>query len=176
MTLLAKLDALLVKIIHPLLIVVGLAIALMLTVGIVARAFFSAPVFGMEEIMLIGVMWFYMLGAALASRERSHLSGDFTKVLTKNHNLWRAASIASTVISLGAAALFVVWSYDLFAWGVQRGQTTPVFGIPWVVSQASLLFAAVLFVAYLVRDLIHELTDTDRELFPKEDIDWKSVD
>ena len=176
MKLLAKLDSLLVRIFHPILIVVGLSVALMLVVGILTRTFLGAPLFGLEEIMLLGVMWFYMLGAALASRERSHLSGDFMKVLTKNHVVWRAASIASTLISLAAGVLFVIWSYDLFAWGVQRGQATPVFSIPWVVSQSSLFFASILFVAYLLRDLIHELTDTDRELFPKEDIEWESIE
>lgn len=102
-----------------------------------------------------------MLGAALAARERSHLSADFVKVLSKNPKVWRVASLVATVISLGVAVMFVAWAWDLFAFGVQRAQSTSVLAIPWWVSQSSLLVAAVLFVAYLVRDLIGEIKGGD---------------
>lgn len=157
MQVLKIIDALLVRIIHPVLIAVGLASALMLTVGIVSRAFLGAPVFGLEEIMLLSIMWFYMLGASLASRERSHLSADFVKVLSNNPKVWRAAALVSTVISLFVAVMFVAWAWDLFAFAFKRGQSTPVFAITWWVSQSSLLVASILFVVYLLRDLILEV-------------------
>lgn len=158
MALLRALDGLLVRIIHPILIFVGLAVAVILVVGILSRTVLGSPIFGLEEIMLIGIMWFYMLGAALASRERSHLSADFVKVISKNPVIWRSASILSTVISLFVAIMFVTWSWDLFSWALQKGQSTPVFAIPWWVSQSSLFVAALLFVVYLVRDLFQEIT------------------
>ncbi|WP_163272502.1 TRAP transporter small permease [Chelativorans alearense] len=149
-------DALLVRIIHPILIVIGLAVALMLVVGILTRMI-GAPLFGLEEIMLLAVMWFYMLGAALASRERSHLSADFVRVISKNPKVWRVAALFSTAVSLGIAVLFSTWAWALFSFGLERGQSTPVFGIPWWISQSSLFFASVLFIIYLVRDLLHEI-------------------
>ncbi|WP_420586098.1 TRAP transporter small permease [Ruegeria sp.] len=167
MGVLRALDGLLIRIIHPILIFVGLAVALMLTVGIVSRALLGAPIFGLEELMLLGIMWFYMLGAALASRERSHLSADFVKVLSNNPKVWRVAAIVSTAISLVVAIMFVTWSWDLFAWGVEKGQATPVFNIPWWVSQSSLFFASILFVIYLTRDLILEITGkSNKDLDP----------
>jgi len=122
MGVLRALDGLLIRIIHPILIFVGLAVALMLTVGIVSRAFLGAPIFGLEELMLLGIMWFYMLGAALASRERSHLSADFVKVLSNNPKVWRVAAIVSSAISLVVAIMFVTWAWDLFAWGVKKAR------------------------------------------------------
>ncbi|WP_159587680.1 TRAP transporter small permease [Chelativorans xinjiangense] len=154
-------DALLVRIIHPILIVVGLAVALMLVVGIFTRSVLGSPVFGLEEIMLLSVMWFYMLGAALASRERSHLSADFVRVISSNRKVWRAAALFSTTVSLAVAVMFSTWAWDLFTFGLERGQSTPVFGIPWWISQSSLFVASVLFIVYLVRDLIHEIRGED---------------
>ncbi|WP_265516864.1 TRAP transporter small permease [Nitratireductor luteus] len=156
MQMLKTVDALLVRVIHPILIVIGLAVALMLVVGILTRVF-GAPVFGLEEIMLLAVMWFYMLGAALASRERSHLSADFVRVISKNPKVWRVAALFSTAVSLGIAVLFSTWAWALFSFGLERGQSTPVFGIPWWTSQSSLFFASLLFIVYLVRDLLHEI-------------------
>lgn len=158
MGLLRTLDGILIRVIHPILVTVGLAVALMLAVGIFSRAVLGAPIFGLEELMLIGIMWFYMLGAALASRERSHLSADFVKVLSGNPKVWRAAALISTAISLFIAIMFVTWAWDLFSWGVKKGQSTPVFGIPWWISQSSLFVASILFVLYLTRDLVNEIT------------------
>ncbi|HPQ96105.1 MAG: TRAP transporter small permease [Thiothrix sp.] len=158
MVLLKKIDMLLVRLIHPILIFTGLAVAVCFVAGIFSRAVLGVPLFGLEELILIAVMWFYMLGAALASRERSHLSADFIQVISKNPHVWRLAALVSTVISLVMAVMFVAWSYDLMAWGFQKGQKTPVFSIPWVVAQSSLFVAAVLFVAYLLRDLYQEIT------------------
>lgn len=90
MNILRSLDAFVVRIVQPVLIVLGLAIAVMLAVGIFSRAVLGKPVFGLEELMLMAAMWFYMLGATLASRDRSHLSADFVQVMTRNPKVLRA--------------------------------------------------------------------------------------
>lgn len=160
MEILRTLDAVLIRIIHPILIVVGLSVATLLAVGIFSRAILGAPIFGLEELMLMGIMWFYMLGAALASREKSHLSADFVKVMTNNRKIWKIAALVSTAISLFVAIMFVTWAWDLASWGIEKGQSTPVFGLPWWISQSSLFVASILFVAYLTRDLIQEIRGT----------------
>lgn len=157
MKLLTTLDALLMGVVRPLLILFGLSIAALMVIGIVARAVLGVPVFGLEEVMLFAVMWFYMLGAALASRDRSHLSADFLGVVTSNPRVLRVGALAVTVISLTMALVFVNWSWALLSWGLEKGQVTPVFGLPWWISQASLFAAALLFVAYLLRDLVQAL-------------------
>lgn len=156
-----KLDHVLYRIIRPVVVVIGLGVSFMLFVGIVSRAVLGAPVFGLEEIMLLSIMWFYMLGAVLASRESSHLSADFVDVLTGNQTIRRAARIMSTLISIIASLAFCYWSADFIVFGIARGQSTPVFNIPFWVSQSSLFFAAFMLTAYLVRDLIDELRGGD---------------
>lgn len=148
------LDGILVRIIRPVVVVIGLGVALLLAVGIVSRAVLGQPVFGLEEIMLLAIMWFYMLGAILASRDGSHLKADFVDVMTENAGIRRAAAIASTIVSIFAALAFCYWASDFIAFGLSRGQETPVFGLPFWVSQISLLVAAVSLTLYLVRDLV----------------------
>jgi TRAP-type transport system small permease protein len=161
MSVLARLDWIIYRTIKPVVVVIGVGVSLMLFAGIVSRAVFGTPVFGLEEIMLLSIMWFYMLGAALASRERSHLSADFIDVITNNKRIRRAATIVSTVISIIASLAFCYWSADFLVFGIARGQSTPVFKIPFWVSQSSLFFAAVMLTAYLVRDLLNEIRGGD---------------
>ena len=141
-------------IIRPIVVIVGLGVAFLLAVGIVARSMFGAPIFGFEEIMLLAIMWFYMLGAALASRDGSHLRADFVDVMTDNPRIRRGAAIISTIISIFASLAFCYWATDFLSFSTSRAQTTPVFAIPFWVSQASLLVAALLLTAYLIRDLV----------------------
>lgn len=158
MRLLTTLDTILVRLIHWVVALVGLLVAIALVLGIFSRSVLNAPIFGLEELMLLGVMWFYMLGAALASREQSHLSADFVQVICDNPKHLRVAALFSTAVSLFIALMFVYWSWSLVSFGLQKGQSTPVFGIPWWVSQYSLLVASVLFVSYLMRDLMQQIT------------------
>lgn len=157
MKILSYFDAGLSGLLKTLVVLTGLAIAGMLTIGIFFRSVLETPVFGLEEIVLFCVMWFYMAGAVLASRERSHLAADFVTVIFDNPRVLKVIGIVATLISLIMAAFFTDWSWSLVSWGLDRGQTTPVFHLPMWVSQASMLFAAVCFVLYLLRDFINDI-------------------
>lgn len=151
---LKKLDLLISRIIQPVVVVIGLGVALLLFVGIVARSLLGSPIFGLEEIMLLAIMWFYMMGAVLASREGSHLRADFVDVMTENRAIRHGAAVIATIVSIFAALAFCYWATDFLSFSMSRGQTTPVFAIPFWVSQLSVLIAAILMTAYLIRDLV----------------------
>ncbi|EXJ12490.1 TRAP transporter small permease [Nitrincola nitratireducens] len=138
-------------------VIFGLFIAFSMVSGIVLRTFFDIQMFGLEELILIAAMWVYMLGAALASREGSHLSADFFQTFSKNESVKITIRLIVGLISVVMALYFVSWSYNLFSWGFQRKQVTPVFSIPQYVSQVSLLVASVLICLYGARDLARDV-------------------
>ncbi|WP_165856254.1 TRAP transporter small permease [Marinobacter sp. JSM 1782161] len=150
-------DCALDRVIAPLVAITGLAIALSFVIGVVARSFIGVAMFGLEELILIGVVWFYMMGAVLASKERSHLHADFVSVIFKSEKAVLISRIVSTLLSIVMAVFFVMWSYSLFQWGVDRGEKTPIFAIPVFISQASVFVAAILMTLYLLRDLISDI-------------------
>lgn len=138
-------------------VVMGIFVSFAMVFGIVSRSFLGVQVFGLEELVLTAAMWLYMLGAALASRERSHLSADFIEAFSSNETLHEVMRLIATVLSVVMAAFFVTWSYSLFAWGLEKGQVTPVFSIPQYISQGSLFVASVLLLLYALRDFIHDV-------------------
>ncbi|WP_104203355.1 TRAP transporter small permease [Billgrantia saliphila] len=135
----------------------GIFVSFAMVIGIASRALFNVPVFGLEELVLMAAMWLYMLGAALASRERSHLSADFIQAFSTNQTLHDVMRLIATLLSIVMAIFFVAWSYSLFSWGFERGQVTPVFSIPQYISQGSLLVASVLLLLYAVRDMVNDI-------------------
>ena len=157
MVIFKSLDWLLDRIVGPIAAVIGLLVALGFVVGITARSILGIALFGVEELILLAVVWFYMLGAILASKERAHLQADFVPVVVKNVTVIITVRIVATVISIGLAALFILWSHQLLQWALARGQSTPVFSVPMYVAQASLFVAAILMTLYLLRDLFSDI-------------------
>ena len=154
----ASIDDLIGRIVKPLVIGLSLVVALGLVFGIVMRSGFKSPMLGLEEIVLLSVMWVYMLGAALASRERSHLRADFASVYIKSLRNRQLVQVLASSISLIVVIAFVIWSYSLFEWALLKQQATPVFKIPMYVSQSAMFIASVLILFYTLRDLLNDLS------------------
>jgi len=108
---------------------------------------------------LMAAMWLYMLGATLASRERSHLSADFFQAFSDNVALHDRMRVIATTLSVVMAGFFVAWGYSLCSWGFEKRQVTPVFGIPQYLSQGSLFAASILLLLYVLRDFIHDISN-----------------
>lgn len=150
------------SIIKAVIIVLSVIVAFAMVIGIVARTVLGVPVFGIEEIILMAAVWLYMLGAIMASRERSHLSADFVQTFVKNETISGCVQILSTALSVVMSFFFIWWSYSLFSWGVDRGQVTPVFSIPLYLSQGSIFLASILLLLYSLRDLFHDVRKLNR--------------
>ena len=150
-------DSMVTSVAKPVVFVLGIVIAIAFAGGVFFRSIVGTPVFGLEEIVLLSVMWFYLIGAGLASSDRSHLSADFIQLVVSNKRTQRAIALLATTISLILSVFILLWSLDLFSWGFAKGQATPVFRVPWYVSQLSLVVGSVLFIVYLSRDFLHDL-------------------
>lgn len=160
---LARVDSVLAFVIQSAVTVLGLFISFAMVLGIVFRALLEVQVFGLEELVLMAAMWLYMLGAALASREGTHLSADFFQAFTDSEALHDIMRLIATILSVVMAGFFVAWSYSLFSWGFEKGQVTPVFGIPQYISQGSLFVASILLLLYTLRDLIQDVSKLFRK-------------
>lgn len=159
LALMASVDNLLAGIIKPIVVVISFLVAVLLAYGIFTRAVMGTPVFGLEELVLLGAMWLYMLGAALASRDRSHLTADFTEVIFKSPKVIQGFRVVAALISLFMACMFASWSYDLLYWAVKKGQSSTVLKMPWYLSQGSLFVASILFIFYQLRDVIIDINN-----------------
>ncbi|WP_418138964.1 TRAP transporter small permease [Marinomonas sp. RS-M-Aa-14] len=118
--------------------------------------FLTSQYLGWKSLVLISAMWLYLMGAVLAAKDRSHLTADFVSVIFKNKKLIAGMSVLATVISLIMALYFVSWSYELLSWSIKKSQTTPVFKLPWYLSQSSLFVGSVALVFYLIRDFVKD--------------------
>jgi TRAP-type C4-dicarboxylate transport system permease small subunit len=154
---LSRVDRAHIEIHKILLAILSVVVSVLMVIEIVTRFVFRSPLFGLEEITLICMMWLYMIGAVVASHKRAHLDAEMMELVTSRKRVLALIRALATFVTLIIAGFILAWSYSLFAWGLEKQQGTPVFRIPWVVSQSSLFFASIMFVVYLLRDLFRDL-------------------
>lgn len=138
-------------------VILGLFVAITIVAGIVVRTFFDFSMFGSEELILIAAIWLYMLGATLASRERTHLGGDFAQIFIKSKKVSRAVQVIAAFASLAMAIFFLACAFIFVSWSFEVSPVTPVFAIPRYVAQLSLLVASLLMCAYAIKDFINDV-------------------
>ncbi len=129
-------------------------IVCLITFLILSRYVFGWSVVGLLELSTLSALWLYMIGAVVASRNREHITVDFTAQSLNSPRLAAAHDLAISVILFVLGLFFLSLSWDMIEWAFRRPQVTPGLGIPLFAGQAALVAAAVLGMAYTVRDLI----------------------
>ncbi len=134
----------------------ALVTALMLFL-VVARYLLGLSVVGLHELILMFALQLYMVGALIASRRRDHLTVEFLEQSLRSPFAKSLHGAFVSLITLVVCGFFIVWAYKMLAWGVQRPQTTPAYGIPLWIPQFAIMLAALGCFAYAVRDLLAHL-------------------
>lgn len=164
-------DRVLVAMQGGILIFASLMLAGLMVTEVISRYFLGYPIWGWEELAMLSAMWIYMIGAAMAAYDRSHLKTEIMPLLIKDPRKLRLTRALALLIALVMAGFMVYWSSDLFFWGLEQRPLTPVFHIPWVVAQSSLFLAAILISIYF----LHELVDNIRSIFNPQDFSGEEV-
>lgn len=144
------------------LIVLNFAIAALIFGEVTVRYFLELPLLWFEELTLYIIFWFYMLGAAHATHERSHIVGGIVHQVFKNKpKVSGSFHVWAAFISFGLSCLVTVWAYDLFIWNIGRkplARTIHLY-LPLVYDQLSLLVGFVLISLYFLVELIGSVRD-----------------
>jgi len=129
---------------------------------VLARYVLGLSIVGLHELILACAVVLYMTGALIASRRRDHIVVTWLaeRITTPKAQAAHAALVAA--ITIVVTVFFIVWTYWMFSWGIQRPQTTPAYGIPLWILQVPIVAAAVGCFAYALRDFIDALRDWRR--------------
>jgi TRAP-type C4-dicarboxylate transport system permease small subunit len=139
------------------LIFASLMLSGLMVTEVIARYFLDASIWGWEELAMICAMWLYMIGAAMAANDRSHIKTEIIQLMVKDGQSRRIIEALTTLITLVLAGFMIYWSFDLLLWGLKQRPETPVYGLPWTISQSSLFFASILITIYFLRDFIERV-------------------
>ncbi len=151
--LLEFLDQWLMRAMSVVLFISTLVMVCVITFLILSRYVFGWSVVGLLELSTLSALWLYMIGAVVASRNREHITVDFAAQSLTTPRLSAAHDLAISVIIFVLGLFFLSLSWDMIAWAMRRPQMTPGLGIPLFAGQAAIVTAAVLGMAYTLRDI-----------------------
>lgn len=152
-------DKVLRKLLHVSCFILSVSVTILMVAEIAARHLFEHGFRGLPEIYLLLVMWLYMLGASLASANRSHLRIGIMDHLITSARVRQIYQVSLNVISFIIMLFFIRWAWGLVDWGIKRPQTTPILYLPWLIPMVSIFVASILIASYSLRDLFLSVTD-----------------
>lgn len=135
----------------------SIAVAGLMAFLVLARYVLGLPVIGLHELILLAAVALYMIGAMIASRKREQLTVDWLSGMITDPRKKAAHDLLIAVLTVLVTALFIMWAYRMFSWGLVRPQVTPSFRIPLWIPQLAIGVAAVGCFAYAIRDVIDAL-------------------
>ncbi len=138
-------------------VILGSFMAFALVFTIATRVFINQSIMGLEEVVLIAAVWFYMIGAAITSSERSHLKVEIMTMLIKNEKILAGLQLLISIFLLLVSLFLLSLSYDLIAWAVRKKTALVATRIPSYVPQSAFLFATILFVFYFLQNILKDL-------------------
>ena len=81
------------------LILVSIIVICTVSIEVVTRYLFQAPIWGMEEITGHTAVWLYMIGAAYGTYDRSHIMAEFIHLIVNNPRILNIFRLIAAAIS-----------------------------------------------------------------------------
>ena len=141
------------------LVVLSLVLTVFIVSEIVIRYFLQIPFVGgaAEELTLYVIFWFYFLGAAYSTYNRTYIKGGVVEVLFKKPRLRGYFHVGAAAIPLAISCLFAVWGYQEFLWNLEVHKITLMLFLPDAFSYLSIFAGFGLMSLYFLTELIESV-------------------
>ena len=137
----------------------GVIILLAMVAMVLLRYVFHMNLFGMDEIILCFVFWFYFFGGVNGSMEDSQIRADVVSVMIKSEKVKWGLRIFTRLIEIGVLCFLVAMSIGLFLTNCQRMPTTQGLKIPYIIPQFAIVVGFLLMLLYTVGHLLTQIAD-----------------
>ena len=146
-----------VKFEESVIFVTGAFVALAMFTQVLLRYVFHAPLFGLEEIAVLVVSWFYFVGAAYSVHNESYIKADILPLVVKNPKIIRFLNILSLILTIVANLILFYHGLKFAIWAGRNNVVTPTFLISKNFSFSSLLLGCILTTLHFVIILQREI-------------------
>ncbi len=125
-------------------------------IQIVLRSFFSLSHPGMEEISRTLMLWSGMMGCAIATRRKFHVTCDILLLLVSKEKTIKIIGVIIEFLCVICCVFFTFWSYSYLSSGIQLNKVTRDLMIHTYWVDSAFLISGFLMVIYF---LMHFVSD-----------------
>lgn len=129
------------------------ALAFLVLLQVIFRYLLHVPMHFVEEILILGSVWLYLLGCINASREESHINARMLEIfMTKVKNVY-LIRLLSAVINVIVVGWLTYWSYDFFTYSLMRGKMSQILRYPMIILESAMFFCFIFIFVYSTVEL-----------------------
>lgn len=132
---------------------------------VITRYVFEVPVMGMDELMMYPILWLYMLGAANASREQSHIRANVLDVFIKSPRKLAVIAVIADAISIVVLLWLIYWAWDFTQYIIRVGKESPTLYLPTFFADISLITGLMLMILFTLWHIARLLKTIKQEHF-----------
>lgn len=138
-----------------------LMLVILVFVQVILRSL-NLPLMGIEELLIFPTIWLYMLGAANASEERSHISVDILEVFLSNETVLTILDLAKNIISLLIGIVLLYWLFRHFSYSFTVWKLSPLLSMPMFFAESALFIGLLLMDLYTLSDVVTSVKNTKK--------------
>ncbi len=139
------------------LIAVTCFLIVFITSEVIMRYVIHYPGMEVEELATMIAFWFYFIGGAYGTFDRSHIKAEMLHLFFKDPRKIATGRAISTFIALCLCGLMVYWAGLYVIWGITKHEKSRILNLPMVYSQVSIFIGAILMFIYFLAELIDRI-------------------
>ncbi len=131
-------------------------IPIMVVIQVLLRYVFHAPLMGIEEIMLFPTIWLYMLGGAMASQKRNHISCGILTLYIKKDLSMQIFNVVKCFVSFAVSVWLTYWAFWYFMYSFTTWKHSDLVGIPMFFGESAIFLGLLFMTLYAGADLYRD--------------------
>lgn len=147
----------LIKIQNRITVSIMMIIPVMVFIQVLLRYVFKAPLMGIEELLLFPTIWLYMLGGAMASENREHISCGILSLYIKTE---RGMEIFNTMKAFVASAVSIwltYWAFWYFIYSLKMWKLSDLLYVPMFFGESAIFIGLLLMTFYSIHELYERI-------------------
>lgn len=129
-------------------VITGITTMLIVSSAMLLRWLFNTDFKGYEEILVIFAFWLYMIGSSYGSYQKNQITADILDIYLKEGRVKSTIHVFRSGLTLVLSSVFTFWAFQFVSWGFTMKTKTPVWRLPMIWGQSSLLIGLILVTFY----------------------------
>lgn len=131
----------------------------LITLQVLLRYVFQAPLMGIEEILLFPAVWLYFLGGSEASRARTHIDcGVLVLYIRKDRSL-AIFRLVRTALSFIIGLWTLYYAFWFFQYSLSKWKLSDLLYIPMFIGESAIFIGLLLMVFFTFIELVDRIAD-----------------
>ena len=143
--------------------VLAVAVCLIVPVIIVTQVFMryvlKVPLMGIEELLTFFIIWLYMLGGGVASRERTHISCGILTLYMKKPLTIKIFNVCKALFGCICGAWICRWGWWYITYSAKLWKVSDLLHIPMVIGEGAVFVGFALMLIFGLEELVESVKD-----------------